>query len=409
MKGKKILLAISGGIAAYKCCNLVRLLVKEGASVQVILSPDATKFVSPLTLSVLSKNTVLSQFYNADDTWNNHVELALQNDLIVIAPATANTIGKMAHGICDNLLMATYFSAKCPIMFAPAMDLDMYAHPTIQENIRKLQKQGNILIPSGYGELASGLVGLGRMAEPEIIFDTIASYFTNQSTALQNKKVLVTAGPTYEAIDPVRFIGNHSSGKMGAAIAQSFAKSGAEVVLVCGPGVPQNTNHNNISRIDVMSAEDMLHVCKQHIGKTDILVMSAAVADYRPANKATQKIKKKDNELTLNLVKNPDILSYLGETKKEHQIFIGFALETRNEKSNAQEKLKRKNCDLIVLNSLNDKGAGFGTDTNKVTLFFKGKKSKELPLMSKQKLADELVQESVKLLSTRKVTKEKKR
>lgn len=398
MKGKRILLGISGGIAAYKCCSLVRLLIKEGAQVQVVLTPDAQAFVSPLTLSVLSKNPVLSTFTAQDGQWNNHVDLALQSDLILIAPATANTIAKMAHGLCDNLLLATYLSAKCKVMFAPAMDLDMHEHPAVQLNIEKLVGFGNLLVPAESGELASGLVGTGRMAEPETIMQHIENYFDSDKK-LKGKKVLVTAGPTYEAIDPVRFIGNHSTGKMGLAIASSFAAQGADVLLICGPGVQTLSNSSNIKRIDVNSASDMHKACLEHFKKVDIAIMSAAVADYRPAQAANQKIKKKSDTLTIELIKNPDILQDLGTKKTSKQILIGFALETQNEELNANDKLKRKNLDMIVLNSLNDKGAGFGTDTNKVTFIYKRKTAKSLPLMTKQEVAGEIINEVLKMLA----------
>lgn len=398
MKGKRILLGISGGIAAYKCCSLVRLLIKEGAQVQVVLTPDAQAFVSHLTLSVLSKNPVLSTFTAQDGQWNNHVDLALQSDLILIAPATANTIAKMAHGLCDNLLLATYLSAKCKVMFAPAMDLDMHEHPAVQLNIEKLVGFGNLLVPAESGELASGLVGTGRMAEPETIMQHIENYFDSDKK-LKGKKVLVTAGPTYEAIDPVRFIGNHSTGKMGLAIASSFAAQGADVLLICGPGVQTLSNSSNIKRIDVNSASDMHKACLEHFKKVDIAIMSAAVADYRPAQAANQKIKKKSDTLTIELIKNPDILQDLGTKKTSKQILIGFALETQNEELNAKDKLKRKNLDMIVLNSLNDKGAGFGTDTNKVTFIYKRKTAKSLPLLTKQEVAGEILNEVLKMLA----------
>ncbi len=398
MKGKRILLGISGGIAAYKCCALVRLMVKAGAHVQVILTPDAAAFVSPLTLSVLSKNPVLSTFSNNDGVWNNHVDIALQTDLFIIAPATANTIGKMANGLCDNLLLATYLSAKCMVIFAPAMDLDMHEHPSVKQNIKQLISFGNHLIPAENGELASGLTGTGRMAEPETIMQHIANYFDGDQK-LKGKQVLVTAGPTYEAIDPVRYIGNHSTGKMGLAIAHSFAAQGAEVVLICGPGVSQLSSSTHINRIDVISALEMHKACIQHFKRADITIMSAAVADYRPAQSATQKIKKKGDILNLELVKNSDILQDLGTKKTSKQLLIGFALETQNELAHAKEKLKRKNLDMIVLNSLNDKGAGFGTDTNKVTFIYKSKKSKALPLITKLEVANELVLEVIKFLA----------
>jgi phosphopantothenoylcysteine decarboxylase/phosphopantothenate--cysteine ligase len=397
MKGKRILLGISGGIAAYKCCALVRLMVKAGAHVQVVLTPDAAEFVSPLTLSVLSKNRVLSAFSTQDGQWNNHVDLALQSDLLIIAPATANTLGKMANGLCDNLLLATYLSAKCTVMFAPAMDLDMHEHPSVKQNIKQLISYGNHLIPAESGELASGLVGAGRMAEPETIMQHMVNYFDGDKK-LKGKQVLVTAGPTHEAIDPVRFIGNHSTGKMGLAIATAFAAQGAEVILICGPGVQQLNSTSNINRIDVITATEMQQACVQHFKKADITIMAAAVADYKPAQAATQKIKKKGENLIIDLVKNPDILQDLGTKKTAKQLLIGFALETQNELAHAKDKLKRKNLDAIILNSLNDKGAGFGADTNKVTFIFKSKKNKALPLMSKQKVAEELVLEVIKLI-----------
>ena len=397
MKGKRILLGISGGIAAYKCCALVRLMVKAGAHVQVVLTPDAAEFVSPLTLSVLSKNRVLSAFSTQDGQWNNHVDLALQSDLLIIAPATANTLGKMANGLCDNLLLATYLSAKCTVMFAPAMDLDMHEHPSVKQNIKQLISYGNHLIPAESGELASGLVGAGRMAEPETIMQHIFNYFDGDKK-LNGKQVLVTAGPTHEAVDPVRFIGNHSTGKMGLAIATAFAAQGAEVILICGPGVQQLNSTSNINRIDVITATEMQQACVQHFKKADITIMAAAVADYKPAQAATQKIKKKGENLIIDLVKNPDILQDLGTKKTAKQLLIGFALETQNELAHAKDKLKRKNLDAIILNSLNDKGAGFGADTNKVTFIFKSKKNKALPLMSKQKVAEELVLEVIKLI-----------
>jgi phosphopantothenoylcysteine decarboxylase/phosphopantothenate--cysteine ligase len=397
MKGKRILLGISGGIAAYKCCSLVRLLVKADAQVQVILTPDAVAFVSPLTLSVLSKNPVLSTFSNEEGVWNNHVELALQTDLFIIAPATANTLGKMAMGLCDNLLLATYLSSKCPVYFAPAMDLDMYQHPAVKKNIAQLVKYGNHIIPAESGELASGLVGTGRMAEPETILQHIVNYFEG-GNKLQGKQVLITAGPTYEAIDPVRFIGNHSTGKMGLALASVFAHQGAKVILVCGPGVKALNHSNNITRVDVNSAIEMHNTCMEHFKHADITVMSAAVADYRPEQIVDQKIKKKGDSLDLHLVKNPDILYDLCTQKSEHQLLIGFALETQHEEAHAKDKLKRKNLDMIVLNSLNNKGAGFGTDTNKVTLIFNDNKNKELPLMSKTDVAKEIMNEVMLLL-----------
>lgn len=383
LSGKKILLGVTAGIAAYKSAFLVRLLIKEGAQVKVVMTPSAKDFVTPLTLSTLSKNEVFSSFTNEEDEnaqWNNHVELALWADLFIIAPATANTLSKMAHGTSDNLLLAVYLSAKCPVYYAPAMDLDMYKHPSTKATFNTLDSYGNIQIPAGHGELASGLVGQGRMAEPEEIVSFIEKDLL-KALPLRGKKVLITAGPTYEAIDPVRFIGNHSSGKMGYAIAEIAAGLGAEVILVAGP-VSIGMDHPNVKLLSVTSAEEMFNECIEHYSNCDIAILSAAVADYRPVVVASEKIKKKDSELHIKLEKTRDILATLGEQKK-NQFLVGFALETENELENAKTKLKKKNLDLIVLNSLRDKGAGFKGDTNKVTLI--DKDNKEYPFSVKPK------------------------
>ncbi|MGB6083442.1 bifunctional phosphopantothenoylcysteine decarboxylase/phosphopantothenate--cysteine ligase CoaBC [Moheibacter sp.] len=362
---KKVLLAVTAGIAAYKTAFLVRLFIKEGAEVRVILTPKAREFVTPLTLSTLSKNPVEWEFSEETGTWNNHVELGLWADFMVMAPATANSLSKMADGSSDNLVLATYLSAKCPVYIAPAMDLDMYQHPTTKENLAKLESFGNIIIPAESGELASGLSGEGRMAEPENILSFIEQDLLNKAP-LFGKKVLVSAGPTYEKMDPVRFIGNFSSGKMGIEIAKTATNLGAEVTLVCGPSSISTSNYN-INRVDVVSAMEMKEAMDSRFENADIVIMSAAVADYRPANLAEQKIKKDDENLTIELVKNPDILKGLGE-RKTHQILVGFALETNNELEFAKGKLDKKNLDFIVLNSMQDEKAGFQKDTNKVTI-----------------------------------------
>lgn len=367
LSGKKILLGISGGIAAYKTTYLVRLLIKAGAQVQVVMTPASKDFVTPLTLSTLSKNPVYSNFYNEDDEnamWNNHVDLGLWADYMVIAPATANTLSKMANGTCDNLLLATYLSAKCPIYFAPAMDLDMYKHPSTLASFEKLASFKNTIIPAESGELASGLSGEGRMAEPENIISFLEKDIASK-LPLKGKKILITAGPTYEAIDPVRFIGNHSSGKMGYDIAYEAAQLGANVILVSGPS-HQTISHYMVELIKVTSAQEMYDACHLNFSNVDVAIAAAAVADYRPKNVASQKIKKNDSTLTIELEKTKDILASLGEQKKD-QFLIGFALETENEIENAKLKIQKKNLDLIVLNSLNDEGAGFGKPTNKVT------------------------------------------
>jgi phosphopantothenoylcysteine decarboxylase/phosphopantothenate--cysteine ligase len=390
MQGKKILLGITGSIAAYKSAMLTRLLVKTGAEVKVVMTPSATDFITPLTLATLSKQPVLSAFVK-DDTgqWNNHVDLGLWADVFVIAPASANTLAKMASGICDNLLMAVYLSARCPVLVAPAMDLDMWQHPSTQSNLNKLLSYGNRLIEPGHGELASGLTGTGRMAEPETIVAYLTHFFSEKKK-LTGKTALVTAGPTFEAIDPVRFIGNHSSGKMGFAIAEALANEGARVNLVTGP-THLHTNHPGISVTPVTSAEEMHTHCTRLFPTTDIAVLAAAVADYKPITVADQKIKKKEDNLVIELHKTHDIAASLGSQKKNGQLIVGFALETENEKENALKKLEAKNFDLIVLNSLNDAGAGFGHDTNKITLISRDKTEHTFALKSKQAAAEDIV------------------
>lgn len=389
LQDKKIILGVTGSIAAYKSALLIRLLVKSGAIVRVVMTPSASTFITPLTLSTLSKNPVLCDFVkDRTGEWNNHVELGLWADAFVIAPASANTLGKMATGLCDNLLLATYLSARCPVFFAPAMDLDMLQHPSTKKNISTLQEYGNHLISPAFGELASGLTGTGRMAEPEEILEFMNAFF-QQGDLLKGRKVLVTAGPTQEAIDPVRFISNHSSGKMGFAIAEALASYGAEVKLVTGPTI-QHTQHPRIVVKSVTSAEEMLNACAGYFNDADITVFSAAVSDYKPAEVAKQKIKKKDADLTLTLKKTDDIAATLGRQKRNGQIVVGFALETEEEESNALKKLKSKNFDMIVLNSLNDEGAGFGHDTNKITIF-DGIKKSTFPLKSKKQAAADIV------------------
>ena len=398
LSGKKILLGITAGIAAYKTASLVRLFIKSGAEVQVIMTPASKDFITPLTLSTLSKNPVHSAFYEKkeeNELWNNHVDLGLWADFMIIAPATANTLSKMANGICDNLLSATYLSAKCPIYFAPAMDLDMYKHESSINNFEKIQSFGNIMIPATSGELASGLIGEGRMAEPEEIVSFIENDMLSK-LPLKGNKVLITAGPTYEAIDPVRFIGNHSSGKMGFAIAKEAANLGAEVFLISGPS-HQTITHSFVHRIDVTSAEEMYNVAHEYFKDVDIAILSAAVADYKPKNSATEKIKKKDSTLEILLEPTKDILKSLGKIKKQ-QFLVGFALETNNELENAVGKLESKNLDIIVLNSLQDKGAGFATDTNKITIIDKNLKKTEFDLKSKTEVAKDIMNEIIKKL-----------
>jgi len=390
LQGKKIVLGVCGGIAAYKSAILTRLLVKQGAEVRVILTPSAESFVTPLTLATLSKNPVLSAFSKPETgEWTNHVDLGLWGDAILVAPATANTIGKMANGLCDNLLLATYLSARCPVFIAPAMDLDMLVHPATKSNIEKVAGFGNHIIEPTHGELASGLIGTGRMAEPEDIVKFVEDFFST-GQQLIGKTVLVTAGPTYEAIDPVRFIGNHSSGKMGFAIAEELANQGATVNLVTGP-TNEYTNHPRVSVKAVISAEEMFNACTALFPKSDITVLAAAVADYKPLNVADQKIKKKDNSVTLELTKTHDIAASLASQKHNGQIVVGFALETENETINAIKKLESKKFDLIVLNSLNDDGAGFGHNTNKITIINKKHEATTFELKEKQEVAKDIV------------------
>jgi phosphopantothenoylcysteine decarboxylase/phosphopantothenate--cysteine ligase len=395
LSGKKILLGISGGIAAYKTASLVRFFIKAGAEVQVIMTPASKDFVTPLTLSTLSKKPVHSTFYDENDDnsqWNNHVEFGLWADLMLIAPATANTLSKMATGNSDNLLIATYLSAKCPVYFAPAMDLDMYKHPSTLESFSALEKFGNIMIPAENGELASGLSGEGRMAEPENIIAFLEADLSAR-LPLRQKKILITAGPTYEAIDPVRFIGNHSSGKMGFDIANEAANQGAKVILVSGP-THLKPGNDSIQLIRVESAQQMYEACHAHFADADVAIAAAAVADYRPKNVALQKIKKTGSDLTIELEKTKDILASLGEIKK-NQFLIGFALETENEVEHAKTKIVKKNLDLIVLNSLNDEGAGFGKSTNKITFIDKDFNMEPLPLQSKEAVAADIIKKVI--------------
>ena len=389
---KNIVLIISGGIAAYKMIYLVRQLKKKGCNVKVVLTPSAKEFVSPLTLSTLSESVVLSEFEAADGSWNNHVELALWADLLLVAPCTASTLSKMVHGNCDNFALAVYMSAKCPVFIAPAMDLDMYDHPSTKQNLELAQDFGHTILPAAFGELASGLVGQGRLMEPERILSEIEAYFSSSSSSiksnLSSKKVLITAGPTYEAIDPVRFIGNHSSGKMGFALAEEAAARGAEVILVSGPSQLEPL-HPNIELHRVISAQEMYNKVFDFYSQVDVAIASAAVADYTPKVKAEEKIKKSEDSLTIELVKNPDILKAMGE-RKEKQFLVGFALETQNELENAKSKLERKNLDLIVLNSLKDSGAGFKGDTNKVQII-SSKEVLSFDLKSKPEVASDIL------------------
>jgi len=420
LAGKKIILGVTGSIAAYKAAHLTRLLVKAQADVRIVLTRSAATFITPLTLSTLSKNPVLTEFVrNETGEWNNHVELGLWADAMVIAPASAHTLAKCDTGLCDNLLTATYLSAKCPVFFAPAMDLDMYRHPTTQANLQRLQSFGNHIIPAEHGELARGLVGEGRMAEPEHIVaflensglwaigsgikNSISENPETHSSAvgkLSGKRVLITAGPTYEPLDPVRFIGNHSTGKMGFALAEVMAHHGAEVELVTGPTYMQMT-HPHIHVTRVMSAQQMYEAAAAVFPQADITVLAAAVADYRPAEVAEQKIKKKEDNFTLTLVKNVDIAATLGQQKQPHQVMVGFALETENEVSNAQAKLEKKNLDMIVLNSLNDKGAGFGHDTNKISVIQKDGSLHRFALQSKTEAAVDIVHLISELMKTK--------
>jgi len=395
LKGKKILLGVSSGIAAYKAAFLTRLFVKSGAEVQVVMTPGAKEFITPLTLSTLSKNPVYSQFTSGSDAeWNSHVELGLKADLIIIAPATANTIAKMANGICDNLLLAVYLSARCPVMFAPSMDLDMLKHPATKKNIETLKSYGNILIPPATGELASGLYGEGRLPEPDEIVKFVEDFF-NRKKKLSGKKILISAGPTYEAIDPVRFIGNHSSGKMGVAIAEEAAKQGAHVTIVLGPNSVEPANPA-IKVLYIESAEEMYNLCTRLYKSHDVAIMSAAVADFRPAKVSAVKIKKQDAALSIQLVPTPDTLAALGKMKTKNQMLVGFALETDNETENAKKKLRSKSLDFIVLNSLKDKEAGFSYDTNKIFIIDSNDKISKFGLKPKTEVAKDIIAHLIK-------------
>lgn len=398
LKGKHIILGVTGSIAAYKAAFLLRLLVKEGAEVQVVMTPSAKEFITPVTMSALSDNPVASEFFAENDgTWHSHVNMGRWADLMLIAPATTATLAKMATGVCDNLLITTYLSAKCPVMVAPAMDLDMFIHPANQRSIQTLRSYGNMILEPEEGELASGLHGKGRMKEPEQIAEEVIRFFDSKKKLL-NKRFLVTAGPTYEKIDPVRFIGNHSSGRMGYAIAEELADQGAKVTLVSGP-VTIQTDHSNIFRMNVESAREMKDACLEIFPSVDGAVMCAAVADYRPKNPADKKIKRKTKEFTIELVANDDIALLLGNIKSSRQLLVGFALETDDAINHAIEKLNKKNLDFIVLNSLQDPGAGFGVDTNKVTIITKDQVVKEFSVKPKKEVAEDVVNEIAKLIN----------
>lgn len=398
LKGKHIILGITGSIAAYKAAYIIRALVKKGAEVQVVITPAGKEFITPITLSALSSNPVISEFFsNRDGSWHSHVDLGLWADAMLIAPATASTIGKMANGIADNMLVTTYLSCKAPVFIAPAMDLDMFAHPSTQQNLDRLRSFGNHIIEPAEGELASHLVGKGRMEEPDKIIAVLEEFFVPQ-TALEKKKIVITAGPTYEKIDPVRFIGNYSSGKMGFALAEACAQQGAEVTLIAGP-VSLTTTHPNIQRIDVESAEEMYQAAMTAFPEADAGILCAAVADYRPEIQADEKIKRESKgEMMLHLVPNKDIAASLGAIKREGQVLVGFALETNNEATNAESKLKRKNLDFIVLNSLRDAGAGFRCDTNKISIIDRQGETTGYPLKSKQGVAVDIVNKLATLL-----------
>ena len=400
MRSKRVLIGVTAGIAAYKIPLLVRLLKKQGFEVRCVMTTDAKEFVTPLVLSALSENPVFSDLMSDDKSWNNHVSMAEWADCFIIAPLTANTLAKMANGICDNLLMSVYFSMKGATIVAPAMDLDMYQHPTVFRNLELIEKDGVRVIPAEFGELASGLVGTGRMAEPEKIFNDInVLLFSESNSHFEGKQVLITAGPTYESIDPVRFIGNHSSGKMGFALAEVFLKKGAKVKLISGP-TNLTLSHDNLDLIHVVSADDMFNEVKNYWKEQDFGVFSAAVADYRPKEVSLDKIKKKSNELSLELIKNPDILQWAGQMKTDTQFLVGFALETSNELENASLKLENKNLDCVVLNSLQDKGAGFASDTNKVTILDKRNNKTEFSLKSKYEIAEEIVLHIQEMISS---------
>lgn len=397
LENKKIVLGITGGIAAYKACNLARLLIKKGAEVQVVMTPSAKEFITPLTLSTLTHKPVVSEFFDRrDGSWHSHVDIGLWADAMIVAPATASSIGKMANGIADNMLVTTYLSMKAPVFVAPAMDLDMFAHPSTQQNIQRLVAYGNHIIEPGTGFLASKLEGKGRMEEPEKIVEVLEQYFAKQQR-LSGKKVLITAGPTYEKIDPVRFVGNYSSGKMGFALAEACAMQGAEVTLVSGPVMLQ-TKHPAIRRIDVESAQEMYDAATSHFPEADITILSAAVADFTPETTADKKIKRKGDELVLNLRPTQDIAAALGTLKKDNQLLVGFALETDNEVQNAQSKMERKNLDFIVLNSLQDKGAGFRVDTNKITILDRQQGITAYDVKTKQEVAEDIVEYIVRKL-----------
>jgi phosphopantothenoylcysteine decarboxylase/phosphopantothenate--cysteine ligase len=409
LRGKRILLGVCGSIAAYKSAYLIRLLVKAGAEVQVVMTDSATAFISPLTLATLSKKPALHQYVqNEAGEWNNHVALGLWADLMLVAPASANSLAKFASGLCDNLLSAVYLSARCPVWLAPAMDLDMYRHGSTRRNLELLQQYGNTIIEAGFGALASGLEGQGRLAEPEEIIAKLSTFFEQQSITgkerqeksrrLQGKKVLITAGPTYEAIDPVRFIGNHSTGKMGFALAEAAAAEGAAVILVSGP-VSLETQHPGISRINVFSAEEMHQQCQKYFKVQDIAIFAAAVADYKPAEVSRQKIKKKEATTSLLLTKTIDVASSLGQEKQNSQFTVGFALETEHEQRHALEKLNKKRLDMMVLNSLNDSGAGFGHDTNKIIIFDKEGGRQEYPIKSKLAVAIDIIEQIIKKIN----------
>ena len=397
LKGKKILLGVTGSIAAYKAAFVIRNFVKSGAEVRVIMTPAAKEFISPITLATLSKNEVYSTYIGNPEqgTWNNHVELGLWADVFLIAPATANTIAKMNHGIADNLLLAVYLSARCPVVVAPAMDLDMYQHPATTHNIQCLKDRGHLFIDSEHGELASGLVGPGRMSEPESILEYVVNYFSDRHV-FAGQNWLITAGPTYEAIDPVRFIGNHSSGKMGVEIAKAAARMGAKVTVISGPGTPP-IEMNGVTQVFVRNAQSMYEETTIRFAEADVAILAAAVADYTPEKVADQKIKKKSDEMVIRLKPTKDILKHLGSVKREHQKLIGFALETENEVENAKRKIKSKNLDLIVLNSLQDKGAGFGHDTNKITLIDRKNNLEQFELKSKSEVALDILKAIEKL------------
>lgn len=391
LQGKKIVLGITGSIAAYKSCLIIRQLIKKGAEVQVVITPAGKEFITPITLSALTSKPVISEFFSQrDGTWHSHVDLGLWADAMLIAPATAATIGKMANGIADNMLITTFLSMKAPVFVAPAMDLDMYAHPSTQQNLKTLQSYGNHIIEPGTGFLASKLEGKGRMEEPENIVASLESYFAG-SCSMKGKKVLITAGPTYEKIDPVRFIGNYSSGKMGFALAEECARRGAQVELVCGPvSSSMQAAHPGVHRIDVESAKEMHEACLSFFPSMDAAILCAAVADFAPETVAERKIKRTGDDMLIRLKPNPDIAASLGQIKEKHQTLVGFALETHDEEAHAQDKMKRKNFDFIVLNSLNDEGAGFRTDTNKISIISQAGKE-DFPLKSKQEVAKDIV------------------